>query len=399
MRILYLTNGFPFPLTSGYLRHYFLIRGLSRRHEITLLSVVGRTFEAGHAEALEPFTRRIKTFGNAADARTASRRALTSLKALLPTALADAPVRDMQAEVRRCLGEGSVDAVVFSGRRTYPAIAGLRGVPIVVDLCDATSVRIRGRMPHSGWLRRMALWAEYMTVRDAERRLIHDAEHLLFATSRDRDALMRPRDPRATIVPNGVDLEYWTRRSPRLGTDAIVMTGAMDYAPNRDAAHQLIAEIFPRVRQRVPEARLLIVGRDAPPDLVRLGNHPGVTVTGFVPDVRPYLEEAAVFAAPLRFAAGIQNKLLEAMAMGLPVVASSLAADGLRTEEGEQPPLAVADTADAFAGHLVDRLLAARRDPTPDRSGRAYVERHFVWDRSAEKLDQVLSAVVTRSAA
>src|SRR5206468_215326 len=141
---------------------------------------------------------------------------------------------------------------------------------------------------------------------------------------------------------------------------------AMEYPPNTDAALYLIEEILPLVQRTVPAAQALIVGRDPPARLRSAGQRPGVTVTGFVDDVRPYLERATVFAAPLRFGAGIQNKVLEAMAMEVPVVASPLAADGLRTEDGAQPPLDVARTTEEFADRIARRLLEAQRDPAPD---------------------------------
>lgn len=396
MRILYVTNGFPYPLTSGYLRHYHLIRGLSRRHSVSLFSLVGGNFRPEHLEALAPFTVRVHTFRNPGAGRSKLGRAVGTLRSLIPGAHGDPQVRELRATLHRSVSEEPFDVALFSGKQTYPALAGLRDVPVVADLCDATSVRIRGRIRHSGIARAPVLWAEYLQVRAVERRLIRDARHLLFASCRDREALMGRNTTSATIVPNGVDLDYWSRRSQTRGTRTIVMTGAMDYAPNRDAASYLIGEIFPRVRRELPDARLFVVGRDAPPWLVRMGARAGAHVTGLVPDVRPYLEEASVFVAPLRFAAGIQNKLLEAMAMGVPVVTSSLAADGLRTEDGHVPPVAVARTTSEFVERIVRQLAENRRDP--DHEARQYVERHFVWSRSTETLDRVLAAVARGSA-
>ena len=109
-----------------------------------------------------------------------------------------------------------------------------------------------------------------------------------------------------------------------------------------------------------------------------------------------YSSDLSVFAAPLRFGAGIQNKLLEAMAMGVPVVASPLAAEGLRTEEGATPPVAVAGSADEFAAHIVRKLEETRLDPTPCMASRCFVEQNFVWARSTSKLEEVIAAVAAR---
>jgi len=115
-------------------------------------------------------------------------------------------------------------------------------------------------------------------------------------------------------------------------------------------------------------------------------------VTGSVPDVRPYLEEAAVFVAPLRFGAGIQNKLLEAMAMEVPIVTSPLAADGLRTGTGDEPPLDVARNRDEFVERILNRLAEAKRDRSPNAEGRRFVERNFVWAKSAAQLERILES-------
>ena len=236
------------------------------------------------------------------------------------------------------------------------------------------------------------LGAELLEARLIERALVKRSEHTLYASVRDRAAVTGPdRGQPTSVVPNGIDLEYW-RRHPGalLGSGEIVLSGAMDYPPNYDAALHLIRDILPRVRTTVSGAHVTIVGRDPTPTLRRAGDAPGVTVTGSVPDVRPYLTAAAVFAAPLRFGAGIQNKVLESLAMQVPTVASSNAADGLVTEAGAVPPVLVADDPDGFASALVGQLRAAEANPTPPVAGRAFVERHFNWSRSAQTLDTIL---------
>jgi len=398
MRILYLTNGFPYPLTSGYLRHYFLIRELSQHHAITLLSIVGANFADENIAALAPFTERVLTFTSKSKSGSLRRKVIGRVKSLAGGAKADEAVRQMRAAVERMTREEPFDVVVFSGKRTYPAIQDMHTLPLVVDMCDATSMKIRGSVRYTPPERLPLLLLDYVQVRSAERTLIRNAAHLLFASYRDREALVGRTGNHATVVPNGVDLDFWRRSSPERGAKTIVFTGAMDYPPNTDAALYLIEEILPLLQRAVPDARVLIVGRDPTPRLVRAGQRPGVTVTGFVDDVRPYLEQATVFAAPLRFGAGIQNKVLEAMAMEVPVVASPLAADGLRTEDGQQPPVAVARAAQEFAD-LIGRCLRDRAgDPAPDSAARRYVESHFVWRRSGEKLEQVIDSVMRHTA-
>jgi glycosyltransferase involved in cell wall biosynthesis len=395
MRILYLTNGFPFPLTSGYLRHYFLIRELCRKHRITLLSVVGSKFSPEHEAALAPFTERILTFSSAPRGRAPHWKALHRVRAL---AGYNPAVQQMRRALQQLVRTQHFDAVVVSGKQTFPAIADLEGLPVVTDMCDATSLRIHGRMRYAHWLRLPVLWLEYQQVRHVEQQLIEKSTHLLFATARDRAALLDSSCTHATVVPNGVDISFWARTSGTLGKNTIVFTGAMDYAPNTDAALFLIDAILPLVRASIPDVKLLIVGRD-PPAKLRASADPSVDVTGYVDDVRPYLDRATVFAAPLRFGVGIQNKLLEALAMELPVVASPLAAEGLCTEDGEWPPLQVASDPASFAEALIGLLNAHAVDPAPNIAGRDFVQRNFVWSHSGAMLDHVLRPVGSRSSA
>ena len=395
MRLLYITNGFPFPLTSGYLRHYFLLRELSARHQVTLLSLAGPEFEPAHAAALEPYTVRVEAFGGR---RLSLPGKVRRRVRTLAVGSADGPVAAMRDVAATLVLDGAVDAAVFSGKGTFPVLAALGDLPVVVDLCDATSSRLRGGIRYEEPRRIPAVLLEYASVRQVERKLVLRGDQLLFASARDRDALLGGPAPRAVVVPNGVDLDAWTRTTPELGRDEVVFTGKMSFPPNEHAAHHLATEVMPLVRETVPTAHLSIVGRDPTPRLRRIEGAPGVTVTGFVPDVRPYLERASVFAAPLHFGAGIQNKVLEAMAMAVPVVASSVAAAGLRTGDGVEPPVTVADDPATTAAAVVERLRAAADGAPPDHAGRRYVEDHFVWRGSAALVERALGAAVDRTA-
>jgi glycosyltransferase involved in cell wall biosynthesis len=393
MRILYLTNGFPYPLTSGYLRHYFLIKEISKHHTVVLLSVVGPKFSSSHLRALQPFTEKIHTFTSSYKGKSIGRRLLRRLYSLSGDYRTDAIVLQMRAAVKVLMKDERFDLVILSGKETYPTIRDLKGVPLVVDMCDATSSRVRGRMQYAKWAQLPILMLDYYQVRRIEKALVKKASHLLFASARDREALLGHSFNQVTVIPNGVDLNFWKRGSAKRGQNKIVFTGAMDYPPNIDASLFLINEILPLVRQSIPDAQILIVGRDPVSKLRRAGEKLGVTVTGYVEDVRPYLEQATVFAAPLRFGAGIQNKILEAMAMEVPVITSPLAAAGLCTDTGEFPPIQVARSTQEFAEQIVQNLDSSSRDSTPDYNARYFIESNFVWNRIGRKLEEVIANV------
>lgn len=387
MRLLYITGGFPYPLTSGFLRHFHLIRELAHTHQITLMSLAGPQYRPEHGQVMLEFLERLEVFRMPPSIGPLHRR-LTQVQRLLMGR--NPAVERMRAAVRSLLEDQSFDVVIQSSKTTTPVLRELPHLPVIVDLCDAASERIRGRMRHSSFLRRPWLHAELAVMRRAERRYLERATHITFASCRDRESLMPHAPCRATVIPNGVDLDYWRRATPARPAGTMAFTGAFHYAPNVDAAVYLATHILPQVRLAYPNTRLLLIGRDPRPEVCALERIPNVTVTGYVDDVRPYLEQATVFVAPLRFGTGIQNKVLEAMAMEVPVVASPLAADGLRTERGERPPIRVGDSATAIASAVIDSIRQHERDSTPDHQARSYVKAHFHWPTCAAKLHQLI---------
>lgn len=395
MRILYVTADLPWPLTSGYLRHYHFIRALSADHDITLLSLRAPGHGPADIAALEPYTEAIITEPSARGHRPLPLKVRDRLR--MAAAGGDVAAARLGARGARLAAERPFDVLLLSGKRTLPVLGALPPMPIVADLCDATSSRIRRQMRHVSIAQLPGLALEYVEVRRVENRLMRRAQHALFASARDRAAVAtasdagRVRFAPASVVPNGVDLDLWRRRDRTLGRDEIVLTGAMDYPPNVDAAIYLVDAILPRVQAVVPMAHVSIVGRDPAPNVKALAGRPGVTVTGFVDDVRPYLERAAVFAAPIRYGAGIQNKVLEALAMEVPVVATPLAAEGLRTEDGDVPPVDVARGPAEAAERILARLRLAAQGAEADPALRRYVADHFDWGRNADRLAGILA--------
>jgi glycosyltransferase involved in cell wall biosynthesis len=389
MRVLYITAEVPWPLQSGYLRHFHIMRGLSERHDVTLLSLTRREgLSEEAASVLRSFLDGIEVVPHQEPGR---RSRMGKAERVLARRRA---ARRLAARVRERLATDRHDVVLFSGKDTFPALQAVGRTPVVVDVCDAASLRIRGQLDVAGPARRPALGARLAEVRRVERRLADATPHLLFASERDRDAVLGADDG-GRVVPNAVDLDYWTRSTrpePAAAAPRIVMTGVMDYPPNHDAAMRLAERIMPQVRDAVPDAELVIAGRDPAPELRAAADaHPWMTVTGALPDLRPEMERSAVYCAPLRFASGIQNKLLEALAMEVPVVTTPVVADGVRAE-GINPPMIIADADEAIASGIL-RLL---RTPADHRrlaaEGRAFVEDAFSWPRTVATVESELAA-------
>lgn len=389
LRVLYITAGFPFPLSSGYLRHFHLLRELAPDHHLHLMSLVGSRFTPADEDGLAGFVDQVTTF-----ARPTDRRGTDRLARLLDPGRADPAGVELAAAVAAELERGSVDVVVLSGKDTSRVADVVCGrVPLVIDLCDATSSRVTQEIELAGPARRAGLTIRRRNLRRVERHLVELGDALLTASSRDRDALLEEGAPQrvslAQVVPNGIDLAYWQRQSDRVG-DSVVFCGNLGYRPNADAARTLVQEIMPLVWAERPRTKVVVIGREASPSLIEDLSHPKVTLTGAVDDVRPHLELGAVFAAPLRMAAGIQNKLLEALAMELPVVTTSVAAAGLVAGD-DQPPLTVADSPATAAGAILVQLERVDYGLRwPHAEGRRWVGDRFQWTASGQTLADIV---------
>ena len=387
MRILYLTAFFHHPLLGGSQRHYFFARELAKRHEVVLLSLARGPVPANALADVASFAAEVGVFEERP--RNGSRIArLWAAKQAREQLLAD---------VRRRVVSESFDVAVVHGKLLAPVLECLGPVPPVYDLCDATSMRLLGSLRYGSRLKAPAYASGYLQTRRLEQRLVRDVEYHAFISPRDRDAV-EEASPRSAIIPNGVDVDYWTpARDGAPGTPRVVFTGVMRYAPNEDAALQLIDHVLPHLVDRIPGLEVAIVGREPKQRLLDRAATSGVAVTGAVDDVRPYLDSSTVFAAPIRFGAGMQNKVLEAMAMELPVVATSLVADGIRLDDGTTPPIVVADRPEELAAAVAELIASPERCRALGRAGREYVGEHFVWTVSAAKLEELCIAA-TRGA-
>jgi sugar transferase (PEP-CTERM/EpsH1 system associated) len=275
----------------------------------------------------------------------------------------------------------------------------------VAQYVSETSARFRildyGDMDSAKWLeyslhRRFPLSVGYgieaRKLRDYERNIASRFHHCTVTTQGEKDefeslATGRP----CTVIPNGVDTTYFGDIQRIASNEPLIaFLGRMDYFPNIDGVCHFAEQVFPLVRRKVPGARFVIVGSDPSRRVRALASIEGVTVTGHVPDVRSYVQNAALTVAPLRIARGTQNKILESMAMGIPVVASPQAAKGIQADPGTH--LLVAESPEKFAQHVIDLLLnATLRNELAERARRHLRDSHN-WAASLGVLDSLLNA-------
>ena len=333
-----------------------MLQFLRTRAEVELVSLIHDDEEAVHVEDMRAIVPRVtalrvppwRTRANAAAAMVSNQP--------LTHALLDAPgvwaaVQDIVE--RRC------PDVVFaycSGMAKFALQPPLDRVPLVLDFVDVDSQKWRDLAAETRWPQSWIYRREAATLGAFEAMAAAHASAALVVNAREAE-LARALAPSASVhvLANGVELERLCPIAPPTGAPRVVFCGVMDYAPNDEGMQWFVREIWPLIRQRRPDATLSIVGRGPTPVLRNLcANDASIAVTGRVKDVRDWLWESAVGIAPLRVARGVQNKALEAIAAGLPIVITDAVAGGL-------PPQAmaaarVANTPQAFAEHVVDLL-------------------------------------------
>ena len=193
------------------------------------------------------------------------------------------------------------------------------------------------------------------------------------------------------MVPNGVDLEIFPARNNDPGGHHLIITGGMDYVVNIDAACFFSEEIFPLLREKFPDVTLSIVGANPAESVLKLGEKPGIIVTGKVPSMAEYLHKATVCVIPLRSGFGIKNKTLEAMAAGVPIVASDRGLEGMEVD-GENTPLRAlrANQIEEYITAISDLLEDEKLRQTLSTNGRNYVENNYTWESIGKKYEKII---------
>ena len=401
MDILFLAHRVPFPPDRGdKIRSYHMLRYLSQRARIHLVAFADDERDQGYAEDLAPFTASVTLVRRAKGQARAAAEALVSQRPISLTAFHD---RQVATAVRGILASQPIQAIlVFSGQMAQyvPADVVQR---MVMDFVDMDSAKFGAYAANAHgpirWLmareeRRLFAFEESVAARADASLFVSEAEARLF---RDRASAGR-----VMVVENGIDTAFFDPDIAEPASAAgegplIVFTGQMDYRPNVEGALWFAEAVWPELRRRHPDLRFALVGRNPTADLRHLERRPGLIVTGEVADVRPWLAAATVAVAPLRIARGVQNKVLEAMAMARPVVATEAAAEGIDHGGTVMAARDVNSFADA-----IDRLLA---DPERARrlgaAARARVIARYGWEARLAPLDGLLGLPGTtkRSAA
>lgn len=391
MRLLCLTSRLPYPPNRGdRLRAFHFIEHFSRDHDLTLISFISDERERENIRPLQQYFREVHVIK-----KSAVRSALTTgLNIWRNEPLQSLYYRDraMQRLINQVIAANNFDAAYIHLFRMAPYLAKHTDLYRIVDLTDVISQEVVKSLPYRSWYWRFIYGIERPRIEAFEQLVAHNFEETWLISKSDRQ-ILQAAVPKANIqvVPNGVDLDMFRPLAQPQSSNILIFVGHMGVFHNIDAAQYLAREILPLVQQSIPDCQLTIVGAEPTLAVQELAQNPAITVTGFVSDLNAYLNQAAVFVAPLRFAAGVQNKVLEAMAAGRAVVTTSLVNNGIGAEPGRD--LLVADQTETIANQITNLLREPNLRLELGQSARVFVGRHFSWRFALQRLDQIQASL------
>ncbi|MCP5264935.1 MAG: TIGR03087 family PEP-CTERM/XrtA system glycosyltransferase [Burkholderiaceae bacterium] len=391
MRILFLCHRFPYPADGGgKIRALEMIRALGRSHEVDVVSMLRDDDEASKAPGLAQFCAGY----DAPRVGGAGQWLRVGLGVLGARSLSEGYFGSpaVAAAVSRRLAGTRYDRIVVHCSSMAPYVAGVRDIPKLLDLCDVDSEKWRMYADATPGPRGLVYRYEQHAVARLERRMVAAYDLSTVATPNELESL-RGIDPdaRTDWFPNGVDVVRFAPLEQAPDPDRLCFVGRMDYLPNEQTVVDFCEHTLPLIRKSRPGTRFVIIGANPSERVRQLASLEGVEVTGTVDDVRPELGRSVAMVAPLTIARGVQNKILESMAMGVPVVTSRLAARGVDAQPHRD--LLCADTpaevAEAALGLLGD---PARRRAFSD-AGLALVRDRYTWANSLARFERMVAGL------
>lgn len=389
--ILFLGHRLPYPPNRGdKIRGYHVLRHLASHQRVHLIAFADDPRDLAPSAALEAITHDPAIVWRSKSRMHAAAEAMLRGTPMSLTAFANAEIR---AAVTRVLAEHPIETIyVFSSQMAQYLPANPRQ-RVIIDFVDMDAAKFEAYASGSAGLLRWLLRREAKLLLRHDAAVARTADASLFVSEAEA-ALFRDRTGAGNVlaVENGIDTDLFDPAADfarvDLASPAIVFTGQMDYRPNIEAVGWFVEDILPLVRRVCPDVRFAIVGRAPSDPVCALGTRPGVIVTGEVADVRGWIAAASVVVAPLKLARGVQNKVLEAMAMARPVVASQAAAEGIDHAD----TIRIGETADAIAAAVIELLQHPTAADCLGAAARAQVQARYSWAARLAPLDALIGA-------
>lgn len=389
MNILYLCHRFPFPpKRGGKIRPFNMIRHLSASgHQVTVCSLARSPEEAEEGRGIAPYCAGFE-MGHVKELLQVARM-IVRLPVLTPSSMGYFYSPELAEHVQRLLGSKKWDLIFVHCSSVAQYVEHVTDIPKILDFGDMDSQKWFEYANYKPFPLSLGYRFEGAKMLAAEKRLARQFD-LCTATTRAEWETLNDYQTGADTdwFPNGVDADFFCPVDESYDADTISFIGRMDYYPNQECMARFCEQTWPLLKSRRPAMKLLIVGADPSPAMRKLGDLPGVTVTGSVADVRPFIRGSALMVAPLNIARGTQNKILEAMAMGVPVVTSTIAAGGVDAEFVTH--FLVADTPQAYADAIMQIVDSPAERNRLAVAGRQRMLSHHAWPRSMVRLEGII---------
>lgn len=398
MEILFLSHRFPYPPTRGdKIRSFNMVRHLHQSgHKVTVASLARSAEETEACRGIRDYCNDyvLCEVKNPVQLLRMGVRLLTSE----PSSMGFFYSRKLQQKVDQLLASRNFDLIVVFSSTAAQYVAQVRDIAKLLDFCDMDSQKWLAFAKFKKWPISMGYHLEGVKLERQEKILCRQFDLCTCATDFEVDTLQGYDTGVACgFFPNGVDFEFFTPGEEDYVRHSICFVGRMDYYPNEESVLAFCRNILPSLQTKYPDVTFTVIGAEPPGNILALNGMPGVTVTGTVDDIRPYVQKSAVMVAPLEIARGTQNKILEGMAMGVPIVSSRISARGVDAVMGDH--ILGATTADEYVGHI-SRLFddEAERDRLA-QAGRERVISHHNWPHAmalfTEAIDRCLAIAHT----
>ncbi len=385
MKILVILSRFPYPLEKGdKLRAFNQIKYLSTKHEIHLFALTDSIVIAEHKKAVEPWCKSI-TIQKLTKLSIAWNIFLALFKSI-PFQAGYFYNSKAQRKINQLIEHIQPDHIYCQFLRVASYVKDAR-IPKTLDYQDVLSKGMQRRFYASPFYLKPLLWLEYKRLVAYERRIFSWFDNKTIISKPDRDFIPHPDKDKIVIVINGVDTDYF-RPMPAEKQYDLVFTGNMGYPPNVNAGHFLVNEVLPLVHKNRPETKVVLAGATPNPGIVALESDK-VHITGWVEDIRSCYAKAKIFIAPMRIGTGLQNKLLEAMAMKIPCITTSLANSALEAKPGEE--ILVGDNAGELAEHIMHLLENKEFSNHIAEAGYRFVNSKYNWASATAILEQLIA--------
>jgi len=395
MRIFYICQRVPFPPNRGdKITTFNEIRHLAVAHDVHVFCLGDGPEDLDNVPPLLEYVKTVTAVPVTPwDTRRGALKALLTGRPLSVSAYRKAKLHEA---IKQKYEELKPDLIFAYSSNAAQYAEHFPSIPRIMQFADLDSLKWGQYAERAAIPMKWVYSLEQRRLLEYERHLARTFSHALVCTDMEQQDFKRliPGAP-VSRVGNGVDLEYFRPQGGIKTRASVIFTGVMDYMPNVDAVVWFCDAVLPIIQAQVPEASFMICGSSPSAAVLELATRPGVTVTGRVPDMRPFLDSAQVLVAPMRMGRGIQNKVLEGLAMGLPCITSIAAWNGTVIPQGEG--ILATDDPRLFAEHVV-RLFGD--DPyraDMGRKGRLQVETHYGWDAQLKVLDRVIAQVTRRS--